>query len=149
MIFTLFNEHSLAQLCRALGANRSKYGNHEETDLGAVLGDQLPPIDLTILFTNEYGSLSRAAIYGVEFLSSGITMSIEDIISEEVIQFVARDIDPMVSQGNIGLSRDQRGMHFNSDGSRDTKGSDLIFTSKDSYNAFLDKLRIRRRFVNR
>jgi len=148
MIFTLFNEHSLAELCRALGGLRSKYGELD-TDLSAVLGDQLPPLDLTIVFANEYGSLSRAAIYGVEFVSSGITMSIEDIISEEVVQFVARDIDPMISQGNIGLSRDQRGMHFNSDYSRDTTGTDLMFSSKDSYNEFLDKIRMRRRLINR
>jgi hypothetical protein len=34
-------------------------------------------------------------LYGVEFVQDGGTFSIEDIFTESVVQYVARDIDPM------------------------------------------------------
>jgi hypothetical protein len=46
---------------------------------------------------NEYGAVSRMALYGVEFLNTGYTFSIEDLLLEEIVQFVARDIDPLNS----------------------------------------------------
>ena len=108
----------------------------------------MPPIDLTIIFANEYGSISKAAIYGVEFMNDGYTLSIEDLLTEEVINFVARDVDPMVSLGYIGLQRSQRGMHFSRDGTP-TDGSKLLFTSKNSYDDYLQKLGVRRSLLNR
>ena len=153
MIFTLFNEHALAQLMRSIGPNSGyKYGEGQklaENSVSSFLADQLPPLDITIVFANEYGSLSRAALYGVEFMSDSFALSVEDLLTEEVINFVARDMDPVVSEGNIGLSRDQRGMHFNSDGTFDETATNLLFTSMDSYGKYLDKLNIRRGRRNR
>lgn len=146
MIFTIFNEHALAALIRAMSSKGSIYG--EDSDLSTLIADQLPPIDLTIVFANEYGSLSQAGIYGVEFVNDSMTMSIEDLLTESVVNFVARDVDVMTSKGNIRLSRLQRGMN-NSTGPADTSGTDLLFASQDSYNQYLDKLRIRRRLSNR
>jgi hypothetical protein len=151
MIFTMFNEHALAGLIRAMGKVSNRYegsGGRREDNLKMLLSDQLPPVDITIVFANEYGSLSRGALYGVEFMNSGITLSIEDIITEDVVQFVARDFDPIIAHGNIGLSRDQRGMHFDTDG-LGTDGSSLLFSSKDEYANYLDKLKVRRSLRNR
>jgi hypothetical protein len=143
MIFTLFNEHSLAQLIRSMSATGSIYGEMNN-DLSAYIADQLPPFDLTIIFANEYGSLSQMSIYGVEFISDGMTLSIEDLLTEQVLQFIARDIDIMTSQGNIRLSRAQRGMHFSDEG-QEIKASDLPFTSKEAYSKYLERLGIRRK----
>jgi len=146
MIFTMFNEHALAELMRAMGDTVNKYGDPEispDAQLSMLLSDQLPPIDLTIVFANEYGSLSKAAVYGVEFMNDGYTLSIEDILTEEVINFVARDVDPVISMGHISLHKDQRGMHFNRDGIP-TDGSKLLFTNKDTYDNYLQKLGVRR-----
>jgi hypothetical protein len=140
MIFTLFNEHALAQLIRSL-ANSDTY-KEMDSDISSLIADQLPPIDLTIAFVNEYGSASQMSIYGVEFMSDGMTLSIEDIISEEVLQFVARDIDIMTTRGNVKLSQYQSGMYYRD--STDTSASSLLFTSKDAYNEYLGKLGIRR-----
>lgn len=148
MIFTLFNEHALAKLIRAMSGKGSIYGELDH-DLSSYIADQLPPIDLTIVFANEYGSLSQMSIYGVEFVTDGMTMSIEDLLTESVSQFVARDVDVMTSKGNIRLSGQQKGMHFRSDGSMsDPTASDLIFTSKDAYVSYLERLGIRRTKVN-
>lgn len=146
MIFTVFNEHALAGLIRAMSSKGSIYG--EDSDLSTLIADQLPPIDLTIIFANEYGSLSQMGIYGVEFVNDSMTMSIEDLLTESVVNFVARDVDVMTSKGNVRLSRLQRGMNQSS-GPGDQTATNLLFASNDSYNNYLDKLRIRRRLSNR
>lgn len=151
MIFTMFNEHALAQLIREMGSVKNKYGDTSlgDGDISMLLADQLPPLDVTILFANEYGSLSQAAIYGVEFMNDGMTLSIEDLLTEEVINFVARDVDPVMSKGHISLMKNQRGMHFAPDGALDETGTSLLYTSKDAYNAYLEKLKIRRKLRSR
>ena len=150
IIFTMFNEHALASLIRKMGNARNKYDPSPsgENDISSLLIDQLPPLDITIIFANEYGSLSRGAVYGVEFINNGITLSIEDILTEEVVNFVARDVDPVISLGRVSIDRKQRGMHFNRDG-RPATGSDLIFASKTKYDEYLEKLKVRRQLRNR
>ena len=150
IIFTMFNEHALASLIRKMGSTKNKFDPSSSINdqISSLLIDQLPPIDITIVFANEYGSLSRGAVYGVEFLNSGVTLSIEDILTEEVVNFVARDADPIISQGRVGIDRKQRGMHFDTEG-KSTTGSDLIFANKTSYDAFLERLKVRRQFRNR
>lgn len=88
MIFTVFDRNVLFELLDVSSFDA-------DDQFRAAIKDQLPPMDITIQFANEYGSLSRMSIYGVEFVSEGQTMSIEDIILEDVCQFVARDVDPM------------------------------------------------------
>jgi len=89
LIFTMFNQHVFYDL---MEAHVSDFDGVRYTS--AVM-DQLPPLDIIISFANEYGHLSRMEIYGVEFISDGITMSIEDILTENVCNYVARDYDPM------------------------------------------------------
>lgn len=98
MIFTMFNDHALREL---LDWGLSPYSTgHVEADHDyyrdtTMLIDQLPPIDLTVMFANEYGSISYMNLWGVEFQSEGATHSIEDLFSESVVNYVARDIDPI------------------------------------------------------
>jgi hypothetical protein len=90
MIFTVFDRNVLFGL---LDADASDYD--ADGQFSAAILDQLPPMDMTITFANEYGSLSRMTLFGVEFVSEGHTMSIEDLLLEDVVQYVARDVDPM------------------------------------------------------
>lgn len=90
MIFTVFDRNVLFGL---LDADASDYDADQQ--FSAAILDQLPPMDITITFANEYGSLSRMTLFGVEFVSEGHTMSIEDLLLEDVVQYVARDVDPM------------------------------------------------------
>jgi hypothetical protein len=90
MIFTVFDTNVLDQF---LQAHPSDFDAHVgET---SALIDQIPPFDITIAFANELGQVSRMAIYGVEFVNEGMTMSIEDMLLENVVQYIARDYDPM------------------------------------------------------
>jgi hypothetical protein len=90
MIFTVFDRNILFEL---LDFDPSDFDG--DNRFAAAILDQLPPIDITITFANEYGSLSRMTIYGVEFVSEGKTMSIENLFLESEVQYIARDVDPM------------------------------------------------------
>ncbi len=57
--------------------------------------DQIPPFDITITFANEYGQGAVRSIYGVELLNEGSGASMDDIVIEETMTYVAREIGPM------------------------------------------------------
>lgn len=98
MIYTVFDRNILDEF---LESHPSDFDAHNPTT--SALIDQIPPFDITIAFANELGQVSRMAIYGVEMVNEGQTMSIEDLLLENVVQFVARDYDPMrvVSQRKL------------------------------------------------
>lgn len=137
LIFTVFNQHVLYEF---LEADPSDFDGVRYTS--AIL-DQLPPVDITIAYANEYGSISRMTIYGVEFLSEGQTMSIEDLLTENVVQYVARDYDPMraVSQRSI----DVNSAKFQSDSMK--RASDLIF--EEDFQAYKGQVNPFTRFKRR
>jgi hypothetical protein len=64
--------------------------------------DQIPPFDITISFLNEYGASARRSIYGVELLNEGSGVSMDDIVLEETMTFVATDVGPMYATGGPG-----------------------------------------------
>jgi len=59
--------------------------------------DQIPPFDVTITFANEYGNAAVRSIYGIEILNEGSGASMDDIVIEETMTFVARDLGPMIA----------------------------------------------------
>lgn len=61
------------------------------------LADMLPPFDIVITASNEYGSLSSMRISGVKIIDEGGTMSIEDLVTESQYTFMATGIEPMKS----------------------------------------------------
>ena len=96
MIFTVFYQHALHELLfnnfKFYSTGTSDYDKHQYT---STLIDQLPPINISLVFANEYGAVSHMGIYGVEFFQEGATHSIEDIFTENTLNYVARDLDPM------------------------------------------------------
>lgn len=61
--------------------------------------DQLPPMDVSISFSNEYGTLSTIRIYGIELVDHGMTMSVDDMITEQVISYMAIGMQEMAPEG--------------------------------------------------
>lgn len=96
MIFTMFNRSPFQDLL-TLSLDPYSTGqagrDHDYYHNTTVLIDQLPPLDMSLIFNNEYGSTSYMNLWGVEFVSDGATFSIEDLFSENVVQYVARDVD--------------------------------------------------------
>lgn len=66
--------------------------------------DQVPPLDAAIVAVNEYGSAASMRIYGIEILNEGSGFSIDDIVIENQMTYVARSILPWQKLGSWDAS---------------------------------------------
>jgi hypothetical protein len=62
---------------------------------GKMKPDELPPFDIVVSFANEYGQSASKVIYGAVIVDDGMTLSIEDIFTENQMTYIARDIEHM------------------------------------------------------
>lgn len=56
--------------------------------------DQLPPMDFVVVGANEYGNAATMRIYGAEFLNEGSGFSVDDMVIENQMTYIARTILP-------------------------------------------------------
>jgi hypothetical protein len=56
--------------------------------------DQIPPFDVTLTGANELGTVMSMKIIGVEILNEGYGISIDDLMSEMQMTYIARAIIP-------------------------------------------------------
>ena len=73
-------------------------------------------------------------------MNSGQTMSIEDLLLEEVIQFIALDMDPMCDAKEVRTSNNTPSDQ------RDRKASYLLKKNFKEYRRLLERSGIRRSF---
>jgi hypothetical protein len=66
--------------------------------------DQIRPFDVVIVAMNEYGNGAQMRIYGIEILNEGSGFSIDDIVIENQMTYVARTILPWQSLGQWDMS---------------------------------------------
>lgn len=92
MVFTVFDQNPLADII-----NQINYIRNPADRFSSPIGDQLPPLDLILLFHNEYGHSSIIRLYGAEFTQEGQVHSVNDLYTENTMEYVARDIDLMTS----------------------------------------------------
>lgn len=90
LIFTVFNEYVFYRISQLKDLLARKNG------FFAPLADMLPPFDIVVSFFNEYGQASKMKIFGVTIVDEGQTLSIDDLITEQVYTYMARGIQPMV-----------------------------------------------------
>jgi hypothetical protein len=62
------------------------------TQAEANYSDQIPPFTIVLTSQNEYGNISVMGILGVELINEGSGISIDDIVTETQMTFVARTI---------------------------------------------------------
>ena len=60
-----------------------------------MLMDEMPLFDVTISMANEFGSRSKMSIYGVSTYTEGMILSVDDILTQNVYEFYALDLDPI------------------------------------------------------
>lgn len=60
----------------------------------ANYSDQIPPFSIVLTGANEYGQSMWMSIMGVELLNEGAGLSIDDIVNETQMTFVARGVVP-------------------------------------------------------
>lgn len=108
LIFTVFDRHVLKSVIESFnfsggGRGRDNKYNFSASDLlemkRNMKTDEMPPFDINITFLNEAGNSSTLNLYGVHILTEGQTMSIEDMITENTMQYIAMDIDLMDNSG--------------------------------------------------
>lgn len=58
--------------------------------------DQLPPFNLTIYFTDEFGNRSYRRLLGVDMANDGTVYSNKDFYSEQTISYMAADFTPLL-----------------------------------------------------
>lgn len=95
LVFAVFDQHFATEMFKDL---------EEVTGKTFFLPDELPALDFTITFANEYGRQSRMAIYGVRIINEGQVMSINDLYTENTYQFVATAMEPLKKGIQVGSS---------------------------------------------
>lgn len=68
--------------------------------------DQILPFDITIVGANEYGNVSKMVIKGVELMTEAGGMSVDDMVLEKQVSFIARRIEKWSS---IKTVKERRG----------------------------------------
>lgn len=61
-----------------------------------LYADMLPPLDITMTFANEYGQAAFQKIYDVDFLNEGSGVSVDSIVMERQMTWIARRISPIM-----------------------------------------------------
>lgn len=115
MVFAVFDRHFASAIFDDL---------KEIKGSSIILADELPPLDITITFANEYGRTSRMAVYGVRLINEGQVMSINDVYTENTYQFVANALEPL----NKGETN----------GSKSSNKSKTVITTASSYSRGVD-----------
>lgn len=91
VIFTVFDRNVL------LNAFYNAY--HKSSNASCInkeyTTDELPPFDIHLSFMNEYGISAALVIEGCSIPTEGQVHSVEDMITENTMQYVARDIKLM------------------------------------------------------
>lgn len=85
IVLIVFNRHWMKEVMAEYNQKAGIYSNY--------LADELPPINITISASNEYGKAAKLSLYGVTFVNEGQVMSINDLYVENTYQFFAQDID--------------------------------------------------------
>lgn len=83
MIFTLINKHWVREL-----QDQASYLSAYPT----LKTDELPLFDIMVVSANEYGNSCVMFVYGVDFTDESQTLSVEDLFTENVFKFVAREV---------------------------------------------------------
>lgn len=102
LVFIVFDRHPLTDIVKEMEYNPRRSDSRSTNPVA----DQIAPVDIFLVFRNEYGHESLIKIYGVEFIQEGQTHSINDLYSENVTQYVARDIDIMINSNDLKEFRD-------------------------------------------
>lgn len=96
IVFAVFDKMPLYQLITSIDWKSAPGDRYS-----SPLSDQIPPFDLMLIYHNEYGAHAIIKLYGVEISQEGQTTSINDVYSENVMQYVCKDMDLMTSYNDI------------------------------------------------
>lgn len=123
LVFAVFDKHFASEMF----ADLERY-----TGKTFFLPDELPALDLTITFANEYGRTSRMAVYGVRIINEGQVMSVNDLYTENTYQFVANALEPLrINDGENNNSNNNNQIALSSVSDLNLNNNGILFPSND------------------
>lgn len=97
MTFVVFDRDPFWEIINQLDSELRSTSDRYSTPVG----DQIPPVDISLWFANEYGHKSILRLYGVEFNQEGQVHSVNDIYSEKTVSYLAKDYDVMMQYKDV------------------------------------------------
>ena len=85
IVWTVLDQYVLAEAL--------KYSGVDTREFSSIMIDQIPPFNVIITLSNEYGDVASMGIYGIRIVNEGSTFSIDDMITEQTNSFIASDMD--------------------------------------------------------
>lgn len=101
IVFTVFQEHEFLKMVDFIDPTGPG------KDPRAVMIDQVLPFNLLLLFANEFGSYSALHLLNIDIASEGQEMSIDQVITNNSMNYYATDMIPMTNLGNAFNSFDE------------------------------------------
>lgn len=91
LIFATLDEHMIR---KAMSAAAKRYGR--------LVADQMPPFHISVGMADEYGNTSRLTIYNCTIVDEGQVFSIENLMTETTMSYLASSIDVLASRTSQG-----------------------------------------------
>jgi len=98
MIFSLSDHHPLLDLIPDDYPVFQKLEILNDPDMWrpGMMADQIPPFDLSVIMTNEYGYASILSLYGIDVVDEGGVIAVDNLVTELTVQYTAVAMDPIV-----------------------------------------------------
>ena len=61
-----------------------------------MMADEIPPFDIVLVLTNEYGHAAITTFYGVQIVDEGGVYGMDNLVTELALQYTAVAMDPIV-----------------------------------------------------
>lgn len=105
LTLTKWNDVTSAKTANTSGTTAGSTGTNINTPAGfevikkdnILYADMLPPLDIIMTFANEYGQAAFQKIYDMDFLNEGSGVSVDSIVMERQMTWIARRLSPIVS----------------------------------------------------
>lgn len=94
LIFTVFNRSIVYEVLNHIidGTSKEEFSLYAKSIKENIVMDEMPPFDVTISMKNEYGQAACMKIKGIVIVDEGQVMSIEDLLTENTMSYMAQDI---------------------------------------------------------
>jgi len=94
-------------LSREIENNKELLQEAVDWNTDPVYADQLQPFNITVNAANETGARAKFTLVDVEIMNEGMGVGIEDLAVSQEYTFVARDMQPLHSEGKDDMVKDQ------------------------------------------
>lgn len=100
MVFNVMQAHELYKLATPISAKESGQEIKGTKHPAAAMLDQIDPFNLILMFANEFGVYSSLHLFDVTISTEGQSMSVDELITQNTMNFYALEMLPMLPIGN-------------------------------------------------